>query len=206
MPFRSSAEESPAPVSHVRALGDPADHQPCGDRALAPGLRKHPTEPTMEEEVAASNQTYESAPDLSGEPDVPRATPTWHRVFPGEKCQLSVMRRWLESLLPPCPQRDDLSIVANELATNAVLHTAASGHGGSFEVTIVRGQRTVRIAVTDPGAPGEPRVIYEPDAEHGRGLQVVTGLSIRTGVCGGQQGRQVWADIAWDEAAIMELR
>ena len=53
----------------------------------------------------------------------------------------------------------------------------------------------MRVAVADSGGPGEPRVIEDPTAEHGRGLLLVHGLSVRTGVAGDQRGRLVWADI-----------
>jgi hypothetical protein len=43
----------------------------------------------------------------------------WRRDFPGEGGQLGVLRRWLASLLPPCPARDDVVSVANELSSNA---------------------------------------------------------------------------------------
>jgi hypothetical protein len=51
----------------------------------------------------------------------------WRRVFSGHERELSVLRRWLSSLLPECPERDDVLVVANELASNAIRHTA-SGH------------------------------------------------------------------------------
>jgi Histidine kinase-like ATPase domain len=126
------------------------------------------------------------------------ATP-WRRVFPGEERQLAVLRRWLESLLPDCPERDDVVCVASELGTNAVRHTA-TGRGGWFVVEIICQQSAVRVAVTDCGAPGEPHMIDDPAGEHGRGLLVVQGLSVRTGVCGDHRGRLVWADVRWDTA------
>jgi hypothetical protein len=49
-----------------------------------------------------------------------------------------------------------------------------------------------------------PRLVDDPAAEHGRGLRVVGGLSVRTGVCGDHRGRMVWADVPWGEAAGAE--
>src|SRR5439155_4206697 len=62
-------------------------------------------------------------------------TPRWRRAFEGEERQLGVMRRWLASVLPACPARDDVISVATELASNALRHTA-SGNGGLFAVEI----------------------------------------------------------------------
>lgn len=127
----------------------------------------------------------------------------WRRVFPGEERQLGLLRRWLELLLPECPARSDVACVATELGTNAVRHTA-SGRDGWFAVEITWHRQAVRVAVADGGAPGAPQVLDDPAAEHGRGLLVVRGLSIRTGVCGDHRGRLVWADVPWDDAGAAE--
>jgi Histidine kinase-like ATPase domain len=120
----------------------------------------------------------------------------WRRILPGEEPKLSELRRWLVTLLPECPSRDDVISVATELASNALQHTA-SGRGGWFGVEITWYPSVVRVAVADRGGPAEPQVIEDPDAERGRGLLLVRGLSVRTGVVGDQRGRLVWADIAW---------
>lgn len=144
----------------------------------------------------------DAAISAAEEPSVDHGVPAlrwqWRQVFPGEKRQLAMVRRWIESLLPPCTARDDLNSVATELASNAVMHTA-SGRGGWFGVEITLSRQVVSVAVTDHGAPSCPKVVDDPEAEHGRGLRVVAGLSIRSGVRGDERSRQVWADIAWDD-------
>lgn len=120
----------------------------------------------------------------------------WRRVFPGEERQLGLLRRWLGSLLPQCPARDDVTCVVSELAANAIRHTA-SRRSGWFAVEVTWYGPVVRIAVADSGAPTGPRVVDDPDCENGRGLLVVRGLSVRSGVCGDHRGRLVWADIPW---------
>jgi len=122
----------------------------------------------------------------------------WRRVFPGDARQLGIVRRWLASLLPESPARDDLATVATELCSNTIRHTA-SGRGGWFAVEITWYGPVVRVAVADSGGPTEPRVIEEDQSvEHGRGLLLVRGLSVRTGVSGDQRGRLVWADVRWE--------
>jgi len=131
-------------------------------------------------------------------PAVPAANALrWRQVFPGEPRQLGVLRRSLASLLAECAARDDVISVATELASNALRHTA-SGRGGLFAVEVAWGESAVRVGVADGGSPTEPHVIKDPAAEHGRGLLLVDGLSVRTGVAGDHRGRLVWADIAWD--------
>lgn len=120
----------------------------------------------------------------------------WRQAFPGDNAQIGVLRRWLESLLPSCPARDDLVSVAVELSTNAIRHTA-SGNGGQFAVEVTWSVQMARVVVYDGGAPDGPRVIEDPLGETGRGLLMVNTLSVRRGVSGNAQGRVVWADMPW---------
>jgi serine/threonine-protein kinase RsbW len=149
--------------------------------------------------VAASGGP-ERGMDVPGTPPQLRPGMRWRRVFPGEERQLGELRRWLASLLPDCPARDDVALVATELGSNAVLHTG-SGRGGWFAVEITWHERVTRVAVADSGGPSEPQVTDDPAADHGRGLLLVHGLSIRTGTCGDNRGRMVWADVPWGGAA-----
>lgn len=133
-------------------------------------------------------------------PAAPASAPTlrWRRIFPGEAPQLAKLRQWLAALLPACPSRDDIAIAATELASNAIKHTR-SGQGRWFAAEITWYSGTVRVAIADCGGDCEPRLINDPGAEHGRGLLVVQGLSVRTGVIGDHRGRAIWADITWRE-------
>jgi anti-sigma regulatory factor (Ser/Thr protein kinase) len=125
---------------------------------------------------------------------------TWERVFPGMAEQVAVVRRWISSLLPDCPPRADLVLVASELAGNAIRHTA-SGHGGTFAVRVAWSGETAMVTVDDAGGPGEPRVVDDPAAEGGRGLLVVRELSAQMVVSGTEAGRHVRAEIAWHDPA-----
>jgi hypothetical protein len=138
----------------------------------------------------------DAAPGYPAVP-LPADARRWRQVFRGEERQLGLMRRWLVACLPECSARDDVVSVATELGSNAIVHTA-SGRGGWFAVEVTWSQSTVRVAVADHGGPAEPQKIEAPDGEHGRGLLLVHGLSARTGATGNEQGRTVWAEIAWD--------
>jgi serine/threonine-protein kinase RsbW len=156
--------------------------------------------------TAASGAPRQGVAESRG-PSVPSAETRWRRVFPGEERQLSLMRRWLESLLPDCPARDDALLIATELGTNALRHTA-SGRDGHFVLEVTWQGSAVRVAVEDGGAAGAPQVIDDPAGERGRGLLVVQGLSVRFGVHGDHLGRTVWAVVPWGgvDAAIPESR
>ena len=146
--------------------------------------------------------------DLGTGPRVRDPFPRWRRVFAGRDDQVREVRRWLTGLLPWAPERDDVIVVAVELVTNAIRHTA-SGRGGLVMVEVTWCGPVVRVAVADGGAPGGPRLpagraglpaaLDGPAglAECGRGLHLVRALAASTGVCGDPRGRLVWADVGW---------
>jgi anti-sigma regulatory factor (Ser/Thr protein kinase) len=136
--------------------------------------------------------------DLGTGPRVRGHVPRWRRVFPGRDDQVREVRRWLAGLLPAVPERDDVIVVAVELVTNAIRHTA-SGRGGLIMVEVAWCGTVLRVAVADGGAPDGPRPAAATGqfAECGRGLNLVRALAASTGMCGDARGRLVWADIGW---------
>jgi serine/threonine-protein kinase RsbW len=121
----------------------------------------------------------------------------WERDFPGEKAQLAGVRRWIGELLPRCDAREVVALVASELSTNAIRHTASGRPGGRFGVTVTWTAESVLIEVDDAGGPSVPKVIEDADGENGRGLQLVLNLSSSLSVYGDEEGRLMRADIPW---------
>lgn len=85
----------------------------------------------------------------------------------------------------------DATVVASELATNAVVHAH-----GPFRVSLRRTPSTVRIEVVDlsaraPFRPDQPR-----DAIGGRGVALVAGLCADWGSEPQAGGKLVWAELA----------
>jgi Histidine kinase-like ATPase domain len=148
--------------------------------------------------MPAASGAKEQYPGVSGALPLNDPGLRWRRVFPGEERQISVLRRWLTSLLPDCPAREDAAYVATELGSNAVRHTA-SGQGGWLTVEVTWHRAVLRVAVADCGSQTWPRMIEDSADEHGRGLLLVRGLALHTGVCGDDRGRLVWADIPWPD-------
>ncbi len=105
------------------------------------------------------------------------------------------MRHWLTSLLPDGLERDDLTSVAVELATNAIQHTA-SGQSGWFTVELACHGHMAGIAVSDEGGAGAPQPSDDPMSDRGRGLVIVQALAQSWGVRGDSRGRTVWAEVA----------
>lgn len=84
----------------------------------------------------------------------------------------------------------DVSLVACELATNAISHAKSP-----FRVAIRAMDTGVRIAVDDLSP--DPPILREPGrtATGGRGVILIAGLSNRWGVETGPRGKQIWAEI-----------
>jgi anti-sigma regulatory factor (Ser/Thr protein kinase) len=97
---------------------------------------------------------------------------TFHRTFCGRTDQVSQVRRDIAAYLHNCPAADDLILIADELAANAILHTQSRGR--TFTVRCQLSSRTARIEVEDLGS---------PDAW---GTQPA-----------GTGGRTVWARLTW---------
>ncbi len=89
------------------------------------------------------------------------------------------------------------SHVVAELAANAATHGRLPGR--SFRLTLYVIGGTLRIEVTDTRGERMPEPhVPDPDAESGRGLQLVEALADRWGVTEGWFPRKtVWAELAF---------
>jgi anti-sigma regulatory factor (Ser/Thr protein kinase) len=101
------------------------------------------------------------------------------RVFLGTPDQIRAVRGYVRTGFAGHAAAQDAELVASELATNAVSHSASGLPGGIFLVHLARlSPGDVAIIVTDQGGTDHPRL---PDAgldsESGRGLAVVHALS-----------------------------
>jgi anti-sigma regulatory factor (Ser/Thr protein kinase) len=123
------------------------------------------------------------------------------RVFPGRQDQVVCAREFIRRKIGPCPVLDEAVLLTSELCTNALQHTA-SGNGGSFEITVFRGDHSLRIEVRDDGAKTVPVAHISDDLDHleecGRGLELVALIASRWGQCGDEYGRSVFFELRWD--------
>jgi anti-sigma regulatory factor (Ser/Thr protein kinase) len=124
------------------------------------------------------------------------------RVFSGRSDQVACAREFIRRKLGPCPVLDEAVLLTSELCANALQHTA-SGNGGSFEVTVFRGDHSLRIEVRDDGATTIPTVRNADDLddleESGRGLELVALIASRWGQCGDEYGRSVFFELRWSQ-------
>jgi Histidine kinase-like ATPase domain len=111
--------------------------------------------------------------------------------LPGVPESVAAARRFVRHALPGCPRADDLILAVSELVSNAIAHSA-SGHGGAIVVQVRTAPRWARIDVTDDGPAGLPT------QRNGWGLQIVAGVTDRSGATIEPDGRRTaWAEVTW---------
>ncbi|MER5647800.1 ATP-binding protein [Streptosporangium sp. NPDC002524] len=123
----------------------------------------------------------------------------WRRTFPGRPDQASPARRFVRLLLDDSPYRDDAELIAAELISNALRHTASGQPHGTFVVEVTRKPDMIRITVYDCGWGGTPTFKRRPNTtdESGRGLATVAAVASRFGYRGTQAvGHAVWGQLS----------
>jgi hypothetical protein len=116
------------------------------------------------------------------------------REFRPEEDAPRAARRFLEQSLARWgytgPLVDDARLLVSELVTNAVTHARSP-----LSVSIRSQHPSVRVSVRDE-SPIKPIVrAPRPDADSGRGLQIVAAVSRHWGVDAAPEGKTVWAEV-----------
>ncbi|WP_395572765.1 ATP-binding protein [Streptomyces sp. BK79] len=121
----------------------------------------------------------------------------WGLSCPGFPEEVSRARRWTRDILRGSPLADDAELIVSELSANAVLHTASGMQTGSFHLALAVSPQGVALSVTDEGGTGTaPKVEHQDDqAEHGRGLGMVSALAHRVVVYDSHGGYTVTAEL-----------
>jgi hypothetical protein len=125
----------------------------------------------------------------------PAATYGYASAFPGRADQVSQVRRGIAAYLDNCPAADDIVLIADELAANAIMHTRS--RGSTFTVRCQLSPSTARLEVEDLGGPWRQR--RNPgDRLHGLDIiQALTGPDGWGTKVTGTGGRTVWARLTW---------
>jgi serine/threonine-protein kinase RsbW len=119
------------------------------------------------------------------------------RIFPGSRQEVRNVRAFVGEAVDGCPAADDVILLASEVVTNAIVHTA-SGKDGTFTVVVHPLDGMVRVEVHDCGSETPPGIRPADDqAVSGRGLGMVESLATRWGHLGDQNGRVVWFEVTW---------
>ncbi|MFF9203648.1 ATP-binding protein [Streptomyces sp. NPDC014986] len=124
----------------------------------------------------------------------------WGLSCPGFPEEVSRARRWTRDILRDSPLAGDAELIVSELSANAILHTASGQTSGSFHLALAVSPQAIALSVTDDGGTGTaPKVEHQgQDAEHGRGLSMVSVLAHRVVVHNSQNGHTVTAELFTD--------
>lgn len=109
-----------------------------------------------------------------------RASLSRVRLFVGDVLRLWGLERWA----------DDASIVASELATNAIIHAKSP-----FRVAVSRAGAMIRISVQDTVAATPERLAPDPTTIGGRGIAIVDAIAGAWGADLDPDGKTVWAEM-----------
>ncbi|MFJ9423240.1 ATP-binding protein [Streptomyces sp. NPDC101249] len=124
----------------------------------------------------------------------------WGLSCPGFPEEVSRARRWTRDILRGSPLAEDAELIVSELSANAILHTASGREYGSFHLAVAVSAQVVAVSVTDDGGTGTaPKVEHQDqDAEHGRGLGMVSVIAHRVVVHDSDHGHTVTAELYAD--------
>ncbi|MFN2613928.1 MAG: MEDS domain-containing protein [Actinomycetota bacterium] len=114
------------------------------------------------------------------------------RAFPFSSESPGEARHFVVELLRPWASDellDDASIIATELATNAIVHAKAG-----FTLSVRTRAGAVRIEVHDP-THAMPVIVDQPVGTGGRGLHLVAAIAKVWGADAGPGGKTVWVDL-----------
>lgn len=116
---------------------------------------------------------------------------TWEATYPGTADQVRHVRAALRPLLRGCPAADDVILLVDELAANAILHSHSGKPGGTFTVRLqhIPGDH-IHAEVQDQGSTWDGDLTRS--ARYPHGLYLLLTLSTRCGIEDGPQSRTAW--------------
>lgn len=126
-----------------------------------------------------------------------------------DPAQVAAVRAWVRTTLTEwelAELADAATLIASELATNAVLHARTP-----YRVTVgTTDTAGVRVEVFDDNPRPPVRAADDDGATSGRGLQVLVAVASSWGTASDGTGKTVWAEIGGqtldDDADCVDLR
>ncbi|MFC6286315.1 MEDS domain-containing protein [Nocardioides sp. GCM10027113] len=146
-------------------------------------------------QVCAHHSRVLPPPSYTGTPDSPESSRPGlpSRVFLPVPESIGAVRRFVDETLRAWREdhlAGDGTLIASELATNAVLHARSP-----FRVSIDRGVGVVCVSVQDTSAGEATQRDAQQDAADGRGMAIVEALARRWGCDSLPSGKVIWAEL-----------
>jgi anti-sigma regulatory factor (Ser/Thr protein kinase) len=116
-----------------------------------------------------------------------------HLALSSHPTSATAARRFVRELLAEWQWADGHAalVCTGELVTNAIVHVCSD-----IDVVVRHHGGTIRVEVHDRSRRPPLRRVHAPDAERGRGLDLVDALSSRWGVSPTVTGKSVWFEVA----------
>lgn len=125
---------------------------------------------------------------------IPVGPPQYVETYPATTRSIPVIRHQVELVLKIWTMEvltDSVGLIVSELAGNVVQHC----EGGTFDVSVLRVDRGVRVSVTDSCAQKPRMRSISLSDENGRGMLIVDSVAAQWGVKELLNGKTVWADV-----------
>jgi anti-sigma regulatory factor (Ser/Thr protein kinase) len=120
----------------------------------------------------------------------------WSKEFAGIPECLVEARQFTYAVLGDVEGAHIVALVADELAANAIKHSASGEPGGEFVLRLAVFGDRCWVRVDDQGGPKAPALCAaDEEDEAGRGLNIVSTLAAAWGFDGDENARSVWAEI-----------
>jgi len=124
----------------------------------------------------------------------------WEATYPGTADQVRHVRAALKSHLRDCPAADDVILLADELAANAIRHSRSRLPGGTFTIRVQHFHGDyVRAEIEDQGNTAWDGNLSR-SARHPHGLYLLLTLAPDCGVDDSRHGRTIWFRIDYPAA------
>lgn len=85
---------------------------------------------------------------------------------------------------------DTVVLLTSEVVTNAIVHA-----GSDTTIRLMATSGGARVEVGDDSVDSPARVVADPEATSGRGLEIVTALATSWGITVGEGGKTVWFEV-----------
>lgn len=149
----------------------------------------------LREQSSADEPSFVSTPRVAPLETAGDFETIGYEEFSPDAESVAEVRRFVRRVLQELGLKEESvtggELIADELATNALTHTASF-----YSVLVEHSETKVRIGIRDDSRILPVLRVSTPDSESGRGLRIVSETSSHWGADSLGLGKETWADIA----------